>query len=571
MEVYLVVIRLSSSTLGESFTVITSTGGSKTATLSREFPPGTYLIESKANDTNLEIYLGGLDEEQVGIAPAGAKTITASAPFLYVTTVNADTNDAVIFTLKSASTLVNKTDAVWAPPTITDITPSGLPNVNDTTTITGTNFAENVNIKFRKSDDATLVNAKSTVRGSATSIIATRPDTFAVGDAPYDVIVTNPSTNLTATSLNAITAGAVPVWVTSTTLNEAIIDTEFSQTISATDADGGSSITYAIVSGAFPTGLSLNTSTGAISGTPTGSVGTYTVTISATDSGLNTVNRTFTQFLNLPEINVDYLVVAGGGGGGGFRACVANGGGGAGGYRELTLNGIKFSTNYLVTVGAGGAPGSDSANGTNGVNSIFSSITSAGGGGGASGSNTGSSGGSGGGGCNFGTGGQGNTPTTSPSQGNDGGTATGNGAGGGGGSSAVGANASGNNGGNGGAGTASSITGSSVTRAGGGGGGSMSSTAGTGGSGGGGNGSNSTATAASGSVNTGGGGGGGGGTSGTCTNGAGGAGGSGVVILKYPDFYTITIGAGLTGSTAAPSGGFKVTTITAGTGNVSWV
>jgi hypothetical protein len=42
------------------------------------------------------------------------------------------------------------------------------------------------------------------------------------------------------------------------------------------------------------------------------------------------------------------------------------------------------------------------------------------------------------------------------------------------------------------------------------------------------------------------------------------------VIFKYPDSATITIGAGLTGTTAAPSGGFKVTTITAGTGNVSW-
>jgi hypothetical protein len=51
---------------------------------------------------------------------------------------------------------------------------------------------------------------------------------------------------------------------------------------------------------------------------------------------------------------------------------------------------------------------------------------------------------------------------------------------------------------------------------------------------------------------------------------AGRAGGSGVVILKYPDAYTITIGAGLTGSTAAPSAGFKVSTVTAGTGNVSF-
>jgi hypothetical protein len=41
------------------------------------------------------------------------------------------------------------------------------------------------------------------------------------------------------------------------------------------------------------------------------------------------------------------------------------------------------------------------------------------------------------------------------------------------------------------------------------------------------------------------------------------------VILKYADTKTITIGAGLTGSTST-SGSNKITTITAGTGNVSW-
>jgi hypothetical protein len=66
-----------------------------------------------------------------------------------------------------------------------------------------------------------------------------------------------------------------------------------------------------------------------------------------------------------------------------------------------------------------------------------------------------------------------------------------------------------------------------------------------------------------GTVNTGSGGGGG-------RFGTGGLGASGVVILKYPDTTTITIGAGLTGTTAPPAGGFKVTTITAGTGNVSF-
>ena len=112
-------------------------------------------------------------------------------------------------------------------------------------------------------------------------------------------------------------------------------------------------------------------------------------------------------------------------------------------------------------------------------------------------------------------------------------------------------------------GAASSITGTSVTRAGGGGGGS-NGTAGTGGNGGGGQGAISGRSGANGTANTGSG---GGGCQTSVTTG--GNGGSGVVILKYPDTRTIVIGSGLTGTTST-SGSYKVTTITAGTGNVSW-
>jgi altronate dehydratase len=43
------------------------------------------------------------------------------------------------------------------------------------------------------------------------------------------------------------------------------------------------------------------------------------------------------------------------------------------------------------------------------------------------------------------------------------------------------------------------------------------------------------------------------------------------VILKYADLFTISNpGGGLTFSTPAAAGGFKVTTFTAGTGNVQW-
>jgi hypothetical protein len=50
----------------------------------------------------------------------------------------------------------------------------------------------------------------------------------------------------------------------------------------------------------------------------------------------------------------------------------------------------------------------------------------------------------------------------------------------------------------------------------------------------------------------------------------GGTGGSGIVILRYPQAFSVTIGAGLTGSESAASGGYKRATITAGSGNVSW-
>ena len=84
----------------------------------------------------------------------------------------------------------------------------------------------------------------------------------------------------------------------------------------------------------------------------------------------------------------------------------------------------------------------------------------------------------------------------------------------------------------------------------------------------GGNGQGSSTPAGNGTTNRGGGGG------GARSNYGGGRlvgyGGSGIVILKYPDSRTITIGAGLTGTTAPPAGGFKVTTITQGTGNVSF-
>ena len=275
-----------------------------------------------------------------------------------------------------------------------------------------------------------------------------------------------------------------------------------------------------------------------------------------------------------PPLTVDYLVVAGGGGGGG-----TGGGGGAGGLRtsygsttggggssetELTLS---EATNYTVTVGAPGAGAVYPQDGAIGSDSVFSTITSTGGGGGSHGG-PGTSGGSGGAG---GYGGTGGAAVSNPVQGFAGGggmTPSNYPGGGGGGAGAIGGNsANTSTGGNGGNGLSVSISGLAVTYAGGGGGGVRGGTGGTGGTGGGGNG-NGSGVGVAGTTNTGGGGGSGSSISTGAATGA--NGGSGVVILRYPSLLTISNpGSGLTFTTATVSTD-KVTTFTAGTGNIQF-
>jgi hypothetical protein len=297
-------------------------------------------------------------------------------------------------------------------------------------------------------------------------------------------------------------------------------------------------------------------------------------------------------------IPVQYVLVAGGGGGGISSVNVPGGGGGAGGYRSSVIGEgsgreayntnlsaepiISIATGIAipVTVGAGGP------NNTVGVNSVFSLITSNGGGRGGQ-SGAGGNGGSGGG-AGSNTGASGGTGTTG--QGWNG-NASGNVYGGGGG----GAGSGGGNGPfpeysgvasytKGGYGRTTLITGSARSLAGGGcagapdsfrsnnvfdtvnPGGGYTPPSGTSTFYGGGESGYASSAPTSGTANTGGGG--GGGSSARNENGA--AGGSGIVLLKYPSTHTVTIGAGLTGSTAAPSSGFKTTTITAGSGNLTW-
>ena len=357
-------------------------------------------------------------------------------------------------------------------------------------------------------------------------------------------------------------------------------------TTTFTATKSGEEISGTATIAGLPTGITASQS---LSGTGVDNV--LTVTLTGVFPGADSLNTALTisglTFV-LPLI-VDYLVVGGGASGGQV------GGGGAGGYLTNfggTSLALSISTNYAITVGGGGA-GSASTRGNNGSDSIFNNITSTGGGGGGGqGSSTNSgdgyNGGSGGGAgvydAGSGTPGNGNTPATNPSQGNNGGNdnkASGSqwSGGGGGGAGTVGQDASTSIlAGDGGAGLANAITvasGAGPFYAAGGGGSSWNSgvgtpSAGTGGSSIGGNGGTSGSTATSGATNKGSGGGACGFNPSGYLLGNSGSGGSGVVILRYPNSKTITNpGSGLTFTTATV-GSDKVTTFTAGTGNIQF-
>ncbi len=297
------------------------------------------------------------------------------------------------------------------------------------------------------------------------------------------------------------------------------------------------------------------------------------------------------------------LVVGGGGGGGygrtGSGSSQNRGGGGGGAGEFLDKNNIKLQTGkaYKIIVGAGGA--ADTA----GSNSQFKSNADQSGdfvfdfevfgGGRGAGVNSASNNGGGAGRARTSGGTASGNETSEGSLINDGGDGSADGttntqAGGGGGAGAAGqdGNHSGNNhGGDGGDGFQSDITGTNTYYAGGGGGGinapsGLTTTQlevyrGQGGQGGGGRGAYNnfpayTAFSVYGPADgTDGLGGGGGGARAFSEGGA--AGGDGVVILKYPSSVSITIGGSLTATTDSSSvSGFKITTFTAGTDDISF-
>ncbi len=174
---------------------------------------------------------------------------------------------------------------------------------------------------------------------SSAGAISGTPTT--AGTYNFTVQVMDSSTpQQTATANLSLTVNA-QLAITTTTFNNGVVGTSYSQALAATG--GITPYTWSISVGSLPAGLSLNTSTGAITGTPT-AAGTVNFTAKVTDS--ESPNQSVTASLSL-TINAKLVIQTSS-----LPQGVVNAT-----YSGATLQAVGGVTPYVWSISTGNLPG----------------------------------------------------------------------------------------------------------------------------------------------------------------------------------------------------------------------
>ena len=177
-------------------------------------------------------------------------------------------------------------------PTISSISPSVIENTQTAITLTGTNFKDSSTPPFVDAINAStgaIVTADSVSFTNATTVVATF--TLPV-DGTYFLRLGNNDGIARRSGTALHTVSDAPGWTTAAgSLGTVAAAGSVNFTVAATNATS-----FAKTSGSFPGGVTINASTGVISGTESGSTTTttYTFTIRATDAQGQTADRQFT-------------------------------------------------------------------------------------------------------------------------------------------------------------------------------------------------------------------------------------------------------------------------------------
>lgn len=234
-----------------------------------------------------DINLNNLDGIPFGINAGRPANPQPGQPYF-----NGESNRLEIYTES-----VGWQNIVQETPAVVNIIGALNENATSTLTINGTNFAVGANV-FAVGTNGIEYACTSSTLISVVQMSAIFPALSATYE-PYDIKVVNPS-NLYGVLYEALTVDNVPSWTTgSGSIGTYIEQSPMSVTVSATDPVDpyNSPLIYSISSGSLPPGLSINSSTGVISGTP-GNVASstlYNFTAAAYDGRNPAVTRNFSM------------------------------------------------------------------------------------------------------------------------------------------------------------------------------------------------------------------------------------------------------------------------------------
>jgi hypothetical protein len=505
--------------------------------------PYTYFVSAGTLPTGITI------NSSTGLV-SGTPTVTYSTA--NVTFSVKDSNEVIAETTSTVAFTVNASISATAgaTSTVSGYQNSAITSFNPFSSVTGGTIPYTYFVSAGTLPTGVTINSSTgQVSGTPNATYTTANVTFSVRDVNNVTAATTSTVAFTVNAALTATAGATA----SVSAQQNVAITSFNPFSSVTG--GFTPYTYFVSAGTLPTGITIDSSTGLVSGTPTATYSTANVTFSVRD--VNNVTAATTRIVSFAvagaSYSINYLIVAGGGAGGSaFNLGFAGGGGGAGG---LLAGSACFASGGAITinVGAGAVGGAPAP--VQGANSTIQSptvplITAIGGGLGV-GQNqfcpAGYPGGSGGGSYWTNTAGSG-----TPGQGFPGGPGSplSPRASGGGGAGGAGTRAMPTVSGSGGPGVIWPFTGARY--AGGGGGGGGATGPGPGGLGGGGNGAAPGGVGSPGTAGTGGGGGGAAYNQPVTRNG--GSGGPGVVILAVPtpNYPGVAPGAAVSNPPAAP-------------------
>ena len=263
--------------------------------------------------------------------------------------------------------------AIDTPPAIVSVDVTNIETDlggTQTFVITGTLFNSGATVKFKDNGGTEITPDTTTVNSSSQITVTKTRSSFSNANEPYDVIVTNPS-GLSATLDDYINVDNAPTWNTTAGNLGTITQNETGNhfTLSATDPDGDT-VSYSDTTGNLSNaGLTLNSSTGVISGDPNDVNADTTISFTGqATAGSKNTNRNFNIIIS-PFVDVYFGILGAGGGGAGrqntsYSSASSDymGSGGAGSFVEAVYQ-IKLGTTIYYYVGHYGQSGQSGSSG----------------------------------------------------------------------------------------------------------------------------------------------------------------------------------------------------------------